>query len=334
MGSSFRPLRVVTHSGRISDLLRAYLTEEVEFRIAPSLKDFDVVPLLADADVLISGRFTAGIVAQDAELRLVQTTGIGTDGVDFAALPPMTTVCNVTGHDIAVAEYVITVMLSLQRGLLGMDRRLRVGDWSDRNTAPPRPELNGRSLAIIGLGAIGVAVARLASALNMSVHAIVQNPDSGSAHNLGLEFLGGPADLHTVLASADTVVLAVPLTEHTKEMIGAEELRVMKPHAYLVNAARGGVVNEEALYEALRKRWIAGAAVDVWYQYPEGNARTMPSAYPFHELDNIIMTPHIAGWTENTMLNRMRQMDKNLRRLSAGEPLINVVSRPPASSAG
>jgi phosphoglycerate dehydrogenase-like enzyme len=102
----------------------------------------------------------------------------------------------------------------------------------------------------------------------------------------------------------------------------------MKPTAFLINVARGEVVDEAALYAALRDRAIAGAAIDVWYRYPEGDALTLPSTLPFHELTNVIMTPHIAGATENTFFYRWAAINDNLRRLRDGEPLVNVVPRP------
>jgi phosphoglycerate dehydrogenase-like enzyme len=329
MTSMPRPLLVVAQGGMIGNLLRSHLTHNVHLHIVSSLNNDAVAGQLADADVWISGRFTSEMAANARRLRLVQTTGIGTDSVDIGALPPGTSLCNVRGHDNGVGEYVFMVMLSLQRGLLGMDRRMRSGDWTDRNGTEPRPELHGKTLAVIGLGTIGEAVVRIASAFKMKVQAIAQNPDKKRSSGPELDFLGGPADLHTVLATADIVVLALPLTEQTKEMIGPDEFRVMKSSAYLINVSRGGVVHEAALYEALRDRSIAGAGVDVWYRYPDGNERMLPSRYPFHELDNIIMTPHIAGWTEETILNRIRQIDDNLRRLDDGEPLLNLVFRAP-----
>jgi phosphoglycerate dehydrogenase-like enzyme len=113
-------------------------------------------------------------------------------------------------------------------------------------------------------------------------------------------------------------------------MIGERELRMMKPTAYLINVARGEVVDEAALYAALSESRIAGAAIDVWYRYPEGSEPARPADYPFHELPNVIMTPHIAGWTAETFRHRWAAIDDNLRRLSGGEPLVNVV-RPPGA---
>jgi phosphoglycerate dehydrogenase-like enzyme len=318
-------LRIVAQGKSIGDLLRSTLPKDVDLVVSASTSDEEVARLLADADVSVGNRFSQGMATHARRLRLIQTTGIGTDGIDLDAVPPMTTVCNVVGHEAGVTEYAFMVMLALQNDLIGMDRRLRAGDWADR-TAPPRQDLRGRTLAIIGLGRIGTQMARIASAFEMRVVAIARRPDPERARSLGIEFVGTLADLHDVLRQADIVVLAVPLTERTAGLIGKAELRAMKSSAYLVNIARGAVVDEAALYQALSERTIAGAAIDVWYRYPTGAERAQPSEFPFHDLDNVVMTPHIAGWSEGTMRARMSQIAENLRRLAAGEPLANVIA--------
>ncbi len=128
----------------------------------------------------------------------------------------------------------------------------------------------------------------------------------------------------TVLAEGDFVVLALPLSAETTGLIGAIELATMKPSAFLINVARGDVVDEAALYAALRDRTIAGAAIDVWYRYPGLDNATLPANLPFHELTNVIMTPHIAGATEPTFFYRWSLINDNLRRIRDGEPLANV----------
>jgi phosphoglycerate dehydrogenase-like enzyme len=123
------------------------------------------------------------------------------------------------------------------------------------------------------------------------------------------------------------VVLALPLSAETTGIIGASELAAMKPSAFLINVARGDVVDETALYNALRDRTIAGAAIDVWYRYPGADGTGMPANLPFHELPNVIMTPHIAGSTEPTFFYRWELINENLRRIGTGEPFVNVVKK-------
>jgi phosphoglycerate dehydrogenase-like enzyme len=189
----------------------------------------------------------------------------------------------------------------------------------------PQRELRGRTVAVVGLGHIGARVAEYARALGMRVTGAARSPSANRQAALGLARLAGMAELESVLADADFVVLALPLVTETRGLIGESELSAMKPTAYLINVARGGVIDEHALYRALKERTIAGAAIDVWYRYAADGEHSLPATEPFHELDNIIMTPHVAGWTDGTARYRWAAIADNLRRLQRGEPLLNVV---------
>lgn len=319
MNARQRPLRVVVRNGSIGSAVREAANLNLEVRQAPSLQDEDIVPLLEDADVLISSQFTAAMGRAARSLRLLQCTGAGTKLIDFDAVPPVATVCNASGHAAGVAEYVFMTMSALHRDLFGLHGRIRAGNWRDHRSEPQR-ELRGRTLAIVGLGHIGAELARIGRAFGMRVTGVTRNPSPERACRLGLDLLAPVSDLHQVLAEADFIVVALPLDETTTGFIGEPELRAMGPDAYLVNVARGPVVDEAALYKALRDGTIAGAALDVWYQYPAGDETQLPSQFPYHELDNVIMTPHVGGWTEGTLKIRIAQICENLERLSTGKP--------------
>ena len=316
---------VVLGEWQQDDAFRRAITTPVRFVPSPTLADEDVAPLLRGANALVSKRFTRGMAVAADRLRLILTPGAGTNQIDFSAVPAGVTVCNVYGHETAIAEYVLMAVLALNRDLLGMDARLRRADWSDRTTRGAHSEIKGQTLAIVGLGRIGAEVARVGQAFGMRVTAVVRSPDPERAAALGLDDVGGLDDLNRLLAAADFVVPAVPLDPSTTGLIGRAELAAMKPTAYLVNIARGEVADEAALYEALREGRIAGAAIDVWYRYPAAKEPCRPSAFPFHELPNVIMTPHIAGWTDGTFRHRWAAIAENLRRLGTGEPFVNVV---------
>ena len=318
------PLTVVLAEWQTDLDFRRAIVSPVDFRPAPSRRDEDVAPLLAGADALVSRRFTAGMAAAANRLRLILTPGAGTNEIDFAAVPPGVTVCNVFGHEAAIAEYVFMAILALNRDLLNMDARFRRADWGDRARGPQR-EIRSRTLGIVGLGHIGAEVARLGRAFGMRVVAVTRSPDPRRAETLGLVWLGDLGQLPRLLAEADFVVVAVPLESSTEGLIGRDELAAMKPSAYLVNVARGEVVDETALYDALRAERIAGAALDVWYRYPDAAESVRPSAFPFHELPNVVMTPHVAGWTEGTFAHRWAAIAENLRRLAASEQFVNAV---------
>ena len=318
-------LRVVLGEWQTDEAFHQALTTPATLIPAPGLREDEVAPLLVDADALICRRFTAGMAAGANRLRLILTPGAGTNEIDFSAVPEGAVVCNVYGHEHAIAEYVFMTMLALNRDLLNMDRRFRQGDWSDRASGPQR-ELRGSTLGIIGLGRIGSEIARRAAVFGMRVIAATRTPESSRADTPGVAFVGDMSSLRHVLSDSDFVVLAVPLQQDTTGLIGEAELRAMKSDACLINVARGPVVDEDALYSALHERSIAGAALDVWYRYPDDKVFGVPATKRFQELDNVIMTPHVAGWTFGTFRHRWEMIDHNLRRLAEGGPLMNIVS--------
>jgi len=169
-------------------------------------------------------------------------------------------------------------------------------------------------------------VARRALAFDMTVRAIRQRPQA-RAESDGLAFLGGPDDLDEVLRGADYAAITLPLTPSTRGLLGKRELGLMKPTAVLVNVARAEIVDEDALYEALAGGTIGGAALDVWYRYPAGPDPTLPARRPFHELGNVLMTPHVAGWTEGTLEARARLIAGNIGRAARGETPLNMIRR-------
>jgi len=248
--------------------------------------------------------------------------------IDRAALPEGAVLANAYGHETGIAEFVIGVMLAWSWGFGRLDAGLRRGAWIspwDLSAEPPAPwpELAGKTLGILGYGRIGQCVARRALAFDMSVRAIRQSAARPDGH--GLEFLGGPDALGDVLSRADYLAITLPLTPATRGLIGDRELRLMKRSAVLVNVARAEIVDEDALYRALAEQAIAGAALDVWYRYPAGAGPTFPSRRPFHELANVLMTPHVAGWTEGTLDARAKQIAANIGRVAKGETPANVI---------
>jgi phosphoglycerate dehydrogenase-like enzyme len=154
--------------------------------------------------------------------------------------------------------------------------------------------------------------------------------DSTRSDTYGLAFLGGPDALDEVLSHADYLAITLSLTEATRGLLGTRELRLMKPTAVLVNVARAEIVDEAALYRALAQRTIAGAALDVWYQYPRGPSPTLPAHHAFQELPNVLMTPHVSGWTEGMLEARAKLIAENIHRAAQGKPPVHLI---PASAA-
>ena len=313
-------LKIAVHKNFGAEL-EAALTTPHELTTFQNESDPEMAALLAGTDVLVWGAFKAPWRdPRGCALRLVHSTGAGTDGIDFAGLPPGCTVCNVYGHERGVAEQAFLLMLALQRNLFGLDAALRRGDWTPQR--PYLPELRGRRLLILGLGHIGQQLVRWGQFLEMKITVLTRTPAKARDEKLAV-----PVDdlrkLGAFLPDADFIVIAIPAAAGTVDLIGEKEFQLMKPGAFIVNVGRGPVINEEALYEALSSRRIAGAGLDVWYQYPAAGQNRLPSRRPFQELDNVIMTPHKP--TIETMAYRWKEIAENIRRLVHGEPLHRIV---------
>ena len=314
----------------------ASLADQVEARLARPCQviragEPEVVTQLADVDVLVSMGFTREMGAVARRLKLVQVPGAGLDRIDRHALPAGAWLANAYGHDIGIAEYVIGAMLAWTRDLARLDRSLRQGRWDSQWSTPappPWPELAGKTLGILGYGRIGQALARRARAFDMEIWAIRRDV-AQSAHE-GLAFLGGPDALDEVLRRADYLAVTLALTDATRGLLGERELALMKPTAVLINVARAEIVDEAALYRALATKAIAGAALDVWYRYPVGAGPTMPAREPFHELPNVLMTPHVSGWTQGMLAARVRVIAENIERTARGEAPVNLIPVAPA----
>jgi phosphoglycerate dehydrogenase-like enzyme len=288
--------------------------------------DREIVEQLGEVDVLVSMAFTREMAAAAPRLRLVQVPGAGLDRVDRGALGPGTALANAYGHDTGIAEYVLGTMLALSRSFCRIDADLRRGQWDSvwsGAAVPLWPELAHKTLGIVGYGRIGQAVARRARAFDMEVLALRRDPGRPDPH--GLAFVRGPEALDEVLGRADYLALTLALTPDTRGLIDARRLGLMKPTAILINVARGEVVDEDALFQALSDRTIAGAALDVWYRYPAGGAPTAPGHRPFHTLPNVLMTPHVSGWTEGMMDARAAVVAENIHRIARGEAPLNQI---------
>jgi phosphoglycerate dehydrogenase-like enzyme len=291
-----------------------------------------IVSQLADVDVLVSMGFSARMAEAAPRLRLVQVPGAGLDRIDRKALRPGTHLANAYGHEAGIAEYVIGAMIALTRSFGRLDAKLRQGLWESQwavgSPAPPLwPELMGKTLGILGFGHIGRAIARRAIAFDMQVCAVRQRAETEAP--TGLLFVGGPERLDDVLRLADHLAITLSLSSATRGLIDDRCLQLMKPTAFLINIARAEIVDEGALYRALASGQLAGAAIDVWYCYPASAEPLRPASQPFHELANVLMTPHISGWTEGMFNARVNLIAENIKRSALREVPLNVIA--PAS---
>ena len=280
--------------------------------------------ILRQADVLIGWHLREelppGILPDSPRLQFVQLLSAGADSVDFAALPErLLLASNVGAYAEPMAEYVMAVALALARRLPQRHADLARGEfrmWERVLT------LNGAVCAILGLGGIGRATARLMRAFGARIHAV----NSSGHTSEPVEFIGTLADLDQVLAAADVLVMALPLTNATRGLIGARELGLMKPAAIMVNVGRAAIVDERALYEHLRDQPEFCAGIDTWWHEP-GPGSGFSTGYPFFDLPNLIGSPHNSGVTDGALQVGARRAAENVRRFLGGEAVLGVARR-------
>lgn len=276
------------------------------------------------ADVVVGIKLHAQMPVPRAA-RLFQAPAAGTDAIDAALLPSGTTLCNAFGHEHAIAEYVMAALLQRHVPLAGADADLRAQRWTWFAGRPGalRTELGEQTIGLLGYGHIAKAIAQRARAFGMRVLVANRSPvaDASIDRYFSLD------QLTEFMASADAIVATLPLTARTRSIVAAAELAAMRPEAVIVNVGRGPVIDEQALYDALSQRRIGGAVIDTWYQYPTPDrAQCAPSALPFDQLPNVLMTPHMSGWTSGMVRRRQQTMADNIKRLAEGRPLLNVVA--------
>lgn len=288
----------------------------------------DATAAVRDADAVVTMTFTPAMGAAATRLSLIQVPGAGLDRIDRSAIPPSAALANAYGHEVGIAEWIIGAMLTLTRDVLRLDAALRQGRWEsqwavDAPPPPAWPELAGRTLGIVGYGRIGECLARRARAFDMAVLALRRTPIPAAGGVIAL----GPAQLPELLARADYVALTLPLTDETRGLIDAGHLATMKPGAILVNAARAELVDQDALYDALATNRLKGAALDAWYRYPSSPGPTLPARRPFHELPNVLLSPHVSGWTDGMLRARARLIADNVSRVARGDPPENLIRK-------
>jgi D-2-hydroxyacid dehydrogenase (NADP+) len=278
-------------------------------------------PILRETEVLLTNPIVPDdIVEQAPALKWLQLTSAGVDRLlNAPVVQSHVTVTTASGiHATPISEYVIGAMLAFAKGLPKAFRAQQERAW--RPFWPD--ELEDKTVGVLGVGAIGARVVKLAKALDMRVLALRRSAErrmTGEEAGMDVDEMLPPSELNYLLAESDYVVVALPLTPESRDLIGEAELRAMKPNAVIVNIGRGAIIDEAALVRALKEGWIAGAALDVFQQEP------LSGESELWGLDNVIVTPHISGGTPRYMERAVALFCDNLRRYLADEPLRNVV---------
>lgn len=279
---------------------------------------------LPQAEVLCTFRPPTDLLSLAPKLRWLQYPGAGIDsllktGLVYAGMPiTITTVSSANAE--AIAEYAFGAMLIFARKWDEMLRLQERKEWvTGRGWGALRGfELRGKTLGIIGLGAIGRRVAQIGRAFGMRVLGMRRTPQAPES-DPDCDTLFAPHQLLDLLGESDIVLLSVPLTAETRDLIGERELRAMRSNAFLINVARGEVINEPLLVRALRERWIAGAGLDVVTEEP------LQREHPLWSLPGVILTPHMSGLTTGYAARVAQLFADNLHHFRHDEPLLNLV---------
>ena len=317
MSSSLKVVTTFPFSAESQQLLKeSAATEAVEVTTADELSAH-----LSDAEILCSYFIPSDWRTQAPSLRWIQFPGAGVDSLATTGLLDANSGVIVTTaagiHAETISEYVFGSMLMFNWNWPQMVRLQDNHVWARSATwyHLGGRELAGQTLGIIGLGHIGRRIAQLAHAFGMRVLGMRRSLSGEQEPDVDQLFL--PEQLHELLRLCDYVVISVPLTGETEKLIGEDELRIMRSNAYLVNIARGRVIDEQALIQALREGWIAGAGLDVTEEEP------LPSESPLYSMPNVILTPHISGNSAHYDTRLAALFADNLKRYRSGQKLQN-----------
>lgn len=303
------------------DHLRALLLPEVCLTLGPGL------PEPANYRVLVAGRPSCEQVEASEQLTtlIIPWAGLPAETRELMQGHPQVAIHNLHHNASVTGETAVALMMAAARLIIPCDRALRQHDWRPRYGTMPAIAMGGKRVLILGYGSVGRHVAQVCSALGMEVSAVRRRPDEdrdGLAQVYALEVLP------ELLPRANVLMVCLPHTPETEDLIGAAELDALPPSAILVNVGRGPIVNQAALYDALRDGTLFAAGLDVWYNYPptvKARANTPPADHPFHELDNVVMSPHRGGHSDRTQALRMEHLAASLNAAARGEAIPNRV---------
>lgn len=307
--------------GRLAEL-GAELDPDIKLTAGPEL------PAPPDYHILIAGRPEREHLTASYNLRalLIPWAGVPESTRELMLEFPQIAVHNLHHNALPVAEHVVALLLAASKLIVPMDRTMRRGDWTPHYESSRSVLLQGKTALILGYGAIGQKVARLCQGLGMDVIAIRR---LGSAPDAIEETRIAPLEaLNRFLPRAHALLICLPHTPETTGLIGAKELALLPPEALLVNVGRGPIVDEAALYHALRDGRLHAAGLDVWYNYPadtDSRSQTPPSDYPFQDLDNVVMSPHRAGDSTGTEELRIIHLAEMLNAAAMGKSMPNRV---------
>ena len=314
-----------TLSPKVKDFILSRKSEKIhlDFITDDNIHDYP----FEDLDALVCNKIPYESVTALQKPLLIQIPWSGVDHIDFNFFKsdPRLTLCNSHSHSDAVAEHAWGMVMDIAKKISLNDRALRRGDWSGRGSAEGYSHrLRGKTLLIIGLGSIGTRISRFGHSFGMRVIAVKRHPATIPV-GCEVENVLGHTQLETAISSADVVVACVPLTSETKNLLGPFNLSRMKQNTLLVSVSRSGVIDFDALYNHLKDKKIAGAAIDNWPRERISSSTTVYQDQPFHELSNIVLSPHRAFRIEESGFDQWSDVLENLERVVEGKNPRNVV---------
>lgn len=301
------------------DELEPRLDEGVVFTCGETL------PSPPDYEILVCGVPDKQEIEASPDLKqlVIPWAGLPIKTREIMAGYPNIAVHNLHHNAVPVAEMAITLMMALAKDLIATDAAMRKDDWGPRYATGIIRLLAGKRVLIVGYGAVGREIASRCGALGMTVSAL-RRKEAGSDNDINIY---PSMRFGELLAETDVVFLSLPLTLDTKGMIGVSQLSQLPDGAIVINISRGDIIDERALYDALKSGRIK-AGLDVWYNYPrleQSGTTASPSDYAFRELPNVVMTPHLAGHSDRTEYLRAVELARLLNMASRGEPMPNRV---------
>lgn len=301
------------------------LSRYASVTVANTTSEDQLVELVKDVDVImvVYAKITKRIIDSATKLKGIVRYGIGVDNIDLeAATAKGVVVANVPDYAIeTVADHTWALILALVRRIVIADKyvrnRLYIGKWTNPPEYLRGIDLSGKVLGLIGVGRIGREVAKRAKGFGVKILGYDPYISSDVAKEFGIEIV----NLDTLLRESDIISIHCPLTKETYHLINEDKIRLMRKRPYIINTARGAIIDEKALYKALKEGWIAGAALDVFEIEPP------PENNPLFELDNVVLTPHIAWYTEEALRRLEMSAVEEAIRILRGELPKNIVNR-------
>lgn len=296
------------------------LQEQAEVDYKPDITAEELLNIIEHYDALVvrsRSKVTADVIEAGKNLKVIGRAGVGVDNIDLekATLKGIIVLNSPHGNTISAAEHTIALLTSLARNVPAANYSIKRGEW--KRSEHTGVELNNKMLGIIGIGRIGSEVARRARAMGMKTVGYDPYVTGDQAEKIGIEMV----PFEDLLKKADFITLHLPLNPKTYHLIGEKELSMLKPDVRIVNCARGGLIDEDALCAALREGRVAGAALDVFEQEP-------PSSCSLLEQDNFIATPHLGALTREAQTNVAVQVSEQVIMALKGEPIVSAVNLP------